>query len=74
MNIGLKLIQDIDKELKTDKTSFTLKGVKDLDKNDMNRLRSYADMYEKTDGCCPQGFLPMNDRIKEVLTIYGLLW
>ena len=74
MNYGTKLLRDIDKAIKNqNSTTYTIKGVKDLTKDDIELLKSYAKLYESTE-CYPSGFLPRNDRVKEVLTLYNLLW
>lgn len=69
-----KLLKDIDKVMQKEQSTYTLKKITDLTKSDLERLKSYANFYEKTDGCSQSGFLPMNQKIKDVLTVYGLWW
>ena len=74
MDYGTRLLKDIDKITKSQKSdTYTLKGVEDLTIDDIEMLKCYARIYASTE-CCPGGFLPRNEKVKEVLTIYGLLW
>lgn len=69
-----RLLKDIDKVMQTEQTTYTLRKINNLTKLDLERLKSYAEFYEKTDGCSQSGFLPMNDKVKYVLVKYGLWW
>ena len=68
-----KLLKEIEKERNSGKTSYTIKGVKNLTDKDLDNLKQYASFYSKSNGYGLNGFLPYNDNVKEVLRHYGLM-
>ena len=74
MNTIEKLLRDIEKEKNSNKTSYTIKGIKDLTSEDLDNIKAYATFYLKSDGYGYNGFLPWSEKVKEVLRKYGIMW
>lgn len=73
MSIVEKINQDIEKKIRTwnERSCFTLKGVKNLSKSDLDMILLYA---QQTDGYGNfPGFMPPRGGVKDVLTAYGLM-
>jgi hypothetical protein len=71
---AIKLIKDV--EMKIDKwnerSSFTLKGVKNLSKSDLDSLVLYAQKFIENNGRGFYGYMKPLGSIKNVLDSYGI--
>lgn len=65
MTPGAKLLQDIKKN--------KIRGGKNLTEDSINKLKCFAETYEKCDGIW-SGFLPLSDLEREILKTYKLYW
>ncbi len=67
-----KLRKDIDTKIKkwNEKSSFTLKGVKNLSRSDLDMILLYADTYDRTGSF--SGLMKPLGEIARVLGAYGI--
>lgn len=68
-----KLISDVNKKLANwnERSTFTLKGVRNLSRSDMDVLLLYAEHYNQYGSF--DGLMDPVGGIKDVLTAYGLI-
>lgn len=73
MDNALKLIDLIDRKLSNwdERSQFTIKGVSNLSRSDMERLKLYAEKYSKQGNF--NGFMNPMGATKDVLDKYGLV-
>ena len=72
---AVKLIKDIDKKIVTwnERSSFTLKKVKNLSRSDLDTLRLYAETFIASGGCGFVGLMKPLGEIAKVLYRYGIM-
>jgi predicted Zn-dependent protease len=68
------LMQDIKKKIANwnERSSFTLKGVKNLSKGDLEMIEFYAQNIIRNGGELPSNFSPLYGRKKEVMVAYEI--
>ena len=74
MNICEKILREIEKEQDSNKSSYTIKGVKGLTYEDLENIKKYVTFYKDSNGYGLNGFIPYGDGVKEVLKKCGLMW
>lgn len=68
-----KLKKEIEKKLANwnERSLFTIKGVRNLSRSDLDTLVLYADQYERQGNL--DGLMPPVGGVKEVLKAYGII-
>lgn len=74
MKNAVKLINDIKGKIKNwnERSSFTLKGVKNLSISDLDTLQMYAEAYISSNGYGFDGLMEPLGNIKKVLDAYNI--